>query len=166
MNVTLARQVVISNCIFKNNTADWGGAIGLTGSDALIENCVFEGNSAIRNLEGEGGAIWAQVYTGNVVNCTFRSNTAYRGGAMWLSSWATPDVVNCVFDSNRADDPVWAGGGGGAVYNAYRSPARYISCLFMNNYADSRGGAMEFIGPGTVINCTFRNNFARSGGAA
>ena len=127
------------NCTFKNNQANYGGAIYF--GDAV--NCTFIGNKAIY---GSGGAM----SSGNAQNCTFISNQANddSGGAMHGGF-----AVNCRFIENTARY-------GGAV-NELDDYA--LNCTFIANRASEWGGAAY--GDFKVMNCTFTNNSALDGGA-
>ena len=73
-------SIIISHCIFLNNTAGNGGAIGNWDNAPIISFCVFENNFADENIDccGWGGAIynWGSGSTTKTENCTFIDNNA------------------------------------------------------------------------------------------
>lgn len=83
-------QIFISNCTFIRNSAYDGGALRMSSEYSgvnLIEGCVFENNSAA----SYGGAIALDVKFllfpfANISNCTFRGNSAVRGGGLHIMS--------------------------------------------------------------------------------
>ena len=98
----------IRRCKFLNNRAASGGAVGLNGSTASIENCLFVDNTA----QNEGGAI-ALTNASNLsmYQSTFFQNTADRGGLIhigatteMLGAESIPEVriLNCLLWDNRA----------------------------------------------------------------
>jgi hypothetical protein len=133
-----------------------------------------------------GGAFTAHLSSPILRNCVFRSNYADRGGAVWFGGVGSPIFVNCVFVANTAIT-------GGAVY-AVNTPytVRFSGCVFRDNEASSRGGAIfgynvplvledcviarnvSFLDgggmdltncyPSTVSRCTFYRNRGASGG--
>ena len=136
------------NCTFKNNNANYGGAIYY----GRAINCTFTSNYAYSN----GGAICSGyatncIFTDNVAdacggamngnsafNCTFKNNTAMYGGAINLGS-----AIKCTFMTNNASS--W--GGAGCELSA-------VNCIFKNNHA-SEGGA---IFDGSADSCIFKTD--------
>lgn len=87
----------LSNCAFRNNSAESsGGAIENRGA-LTINSCTFTGNTAA----GEGGAI-RNIGTMSVGTSLFNSNTADRGGAVWVNRTAstTIDLITSRFGGN------------------------------------------------------------------
>ena len=211
-----------SNCVFTDNYASYGGGamhIGYwtTSSvdtsitiQATIKHCTMNGNRA----SGDGGAVL--VYTGNVdvidcnfkdnfawdggaiavgngssdaydytiniyvYNCIFESNTGeYLGGAMSIESIATNFVLeNCTLINNIAMGDGTNGYGGGIGVEIWSKDSEYmlelyiINNKFLNNYADSHGGAIwshhadggnEVI---HIVDCQFTDNTVDGYGGA
>ena len=72
-------EVTVLNSFFYNNTAEFGGAIRLLKSGALIKNCYFEGNTA-----QDGGAIYNSYASLLIENCEFVNNNATgKGGVIY-----------------------------------------------------------------------------------
>ncbi|MBD3348786.1 MAG: hypothetical protein GF400_06280, partial [Candidatus Eisenbacteria bacterium] len=89
----------LNGCSFVENDASAGG--GIYGEDALfdVEGCVFQGNTA-----GMGGAACAQGGVPSFTGADFDENTAavYGGGLALLDAFAS--VEQCSFTSNEAWD--------------------------------------------------------------
>jgi len=132
-----------SQCVFRNNSGDWGGAIYCPEAygDLQIIDSEFTGNQAT----GHGGAaVVERVYhVAEIARCTFEGNSASLAGALYC-------------EGDR-------GGRGGEIF--------VRSCRFLSNTATSYGGALStgMVGytsePVTVEDCTFDGNSARSAGA-
>ena len=136
-----AENIKIKNCNFTNNGgAEAAGALGVYGYNFLIENCIFDSNTAKRYENAYGGA----VQVGSDVEITYGV------------------LRNCVFKNNRAISTNGVShGGAGCVRNG----THYINCVFINNTAD-HGGALTYHSSGSLENCKFYDNTAnRYGGA-
>ena len=139
--IARGKSVTFKDIIFVNANSpnDGGGAILSYAETCTAINCTFNSNFA-RN----GGAI----YNCYAVNCTFNSNSAiHHGGAFCLG-----EAVNCTFNSNSAG---WQGG-------AMRS-GKAVNCTFNHNSASSGYGGAIY--EGSAVNCTFNHNAASDGGA-
>ncbi|OQW95067.1 MAG: hypothetical protein BWK77_08205, partial [Verrucomicrobia bacterium A1] len=121
---------------------------------------LFEANAAGTNL-GKGGGVclvnsWA---TSWVWRCTFRSNTASRGGGVYFEG-TTCFTLNSTFTNNRAGDA----GGGAASYGA---TCLFSECDFSgNDCRDSGGGIFDRQGGLYVSSSKFRRNSATNSGGA
>lgn len=163
---------VIYDCVFGNNSAEFGGAI-FCGSEAEpdIEDCYFEYNTC----GSYGGAIYAaqampviyhSYFTGNTAGingggcslkfgtvatfsmCTFRENSSEQGGAAYCGMTGVPDEPE--------EDAVAADRGLRTVFK---------SCKFFDNEA-TRGGGVFINGFSEVAitYATFAGNTATDGG--
>lgn len=182
-------STIVTNCVFRDNTASWGGAgmanfqcapvvtgcifvdnsASSPGSDGggmynaqsqpRISSCRFEGNMAL----DEGGAI-ANVSGSSlfVVNTSFVENSAYNGGAIRSHNSVTVTIEYCTISGNRAEND------GGGI-NARNSTMFIKGCTFSENTAENwQGGAIynrEVIA--TVLSSSFIENEAikRNAGA-
>jgi len=117
-------QATVADCLFSDNVASGlGGAVQLCNSSSVLIGCKFLRNSA----SDCGGAIWndsstteiagclffanevvfadprgGAVYGSGIMrfrSCTFSSNSAYRGGAFYLSR-ALTTITNCIVWGN------------------------------------------------------------------
>ncbi len=91
-------RLVIDSCEFTDNSADGGGALSLTFTDAVISYSCFVGNSA-----HSGGAVDASFISPMISGCVFESNTALNNGGVVSLFEASPIMTNCVLSRNSAD---------------------------------------------------------------
>lgn len=161
-----------------------GGGVLIQGSSPLIERCWIMGN----RVRGEGGGVWAGGGSRpRFVSCRFASNSAERGGAVYLRD--SPSVfASCRFRDNTA---MYGGGGvfadmgsvctltdcefracraefnGGGVY-VYDTSLRFVDCSFVRNSAGFAGGAVYqgFRGEAHFDSCTFQTQVDSVAGGA
>jgi len=72
-------STIFYDCIFMNNTAEYGGAVVCMGN-GYFHGCVMSGNTADR-----GGAIYAAYGGGSYFDCTIVDNHGTEGSAAYLS---------------------------------------------------------------------------------
>ena len=92
----------ISYCIFNNNTADEGGGIcNWEGSSPLLTYCTFFLNLTSIDFDGWGGGMANRNSNPILNNCNFISNTAWDGlsGGM-INFFSRPTLTNCIFWDN------------------------------------------------------------------
>lgn len=139
-------EVVVQNCVFENNSAtSHGGAIRCVDSPARFSQCVFEGNTA----GGGGGAI--DVSYGSAprfYQCIFRDNRAAWGGALSSRGEAEPELTGCRFVRNTATAELGFGGG---VYADVTAQPRFVGCTFEDNHARYGGAIGAFQGSGISV---------------
>ena len=129
----------------------------VTSSGVTIKNLTIKNS----NGQGNGGAIFFENYA-TVEDCNFDNNKANppqryglcNGGAIFF--YGGGHLLNCNFTKNRSD-----GDNGGAVFFSVTRTTIIENCNFIDNYADTAGGAV-YLGEGTIKNCNFKNNVARS----
>lgn len=106
-------KLIVNKCSFRDNTTS---AIETLGPNSSMEmecnNSSFFNNSEFRTATGIGtvpdaGGAMRLIYTKATVNhCSFVSNSAYQGGAIFMDSWQTNgselDLHNCIFWDNQA----------------------------------------------------------------
>lgn len=127
------------NCLFTNNVASQGGAV----CSNTLWNCTLIKNSArFQNITSGGGAVYS-----TLSNCVLVANTCNGGGG----GAAFSTLISCVLSNN-------SGGSGGAICVGMAN-----GCLIVSNQASTGGGAYSNI----LNNCIVRNNraSARGGGA-
>ena len=121
---------------------------------------------------GSGAGMLNYQCAPTVRNCTFKDNSAGKGGAMYnMASRSFPPrrdaaapaplVVDCRFVANCAR------GRGGAVANDLGTSPTFRGCTFIDNSCDAKGGAVynDFGCSPTLVNCLFARNRAASAGA-
>ena len=168
----LAKEIILENCTFMNNTGALGGAV--FAQNALIKNCNFTDNNAtawggsvsinktatIRGCHFEnsyasqhGGAVYAKdliMSDSQLVN-----NEAFFGGAI-DSDYA--DIDSCVLLNNRAVNS------GGAIYVQYNATLNHIICE--NNLAAMFGGSLRVMDTAIVSGSHFSNSTSNDDGGA
>lgn len=152
------QTVVISNCIFTDNTSSiMGGAITVNRAPANIENSIFQNNSA-----GNGGAIAGYGSELTISGCTFDSNIAVQnGGALYndnevVDNELSSSISTCTFTKNTSATQ------GGAI-SINRIPGNIQNCNFQFN-ASERGGALAgFDSDLKISECRFESNHADRG---
>ena len=89
-------DITISNCLFRNCTATYGGGIEIEDSDPTIENSIFLNNA------GAGIDVYGVEANPTITNCTFvdnnNTNSGEYGGIQITDGTAT--IKNCVLWNN------------------------------------------------------------------
>lgn len=97
----------ITNCIIRNNRAEWGGGIFVNQfRHPAVSNCYFLNNFSNQG----GGGIYLWNYASSVIqNCVFDSNHCngtsaswYTGGGLGTQSYCSVKVLNCTFVNNSS----------------------------------------------------------------
>jgi hypothetical protein len=146
-----------------------GGAITVSWSTALIEQCLFDGNSC-ENALGGAVRVIGPTSTATVRDCTFVDNTASStgggsGGAVGVDQDSVTNIDRCGFYNNTAAF-------GGAVSCGFSgtdpTEIHITNSVFSGNEAidgpaiiDGIGGGVllyNSVGPCSVVNCSFSNN--------
>jgi predicted outer membrane repeat protein len=145
---------LIKNCIFRDNSGNWGGAVfSAIYAQPRFENCTF-----LRNTGTRGGAVYAHqdfaVMT--FIGCTFEENSSPEGGALHIRDGAHLVLENCSFARNSST------GTGGAAFVWFAGQV-VRDCVFEDNIASSAGAF--FTGPGSFERTTFRGNSSAGAGA-
>ena len=129
------------SCRFDGNeTTNWyGGAVSITNQSLpQFLDCIFEDN--------DGGPRGGAAFVFNGSDCTFRhcsfeSNVAVKGGAIYCSLNAKPTIENCLMKTNTA-----TGGSGGGVYNDNSVPSLGSNCLESNTESQIVGSYTDLNG--------------------
>ena len=150
--ISCSGELKLTNCIFKNNSADLGGAIfALIGGE--ITNCTFINNTA----KEDGGAIFTPYNKILIFDSSFINNTAVDGGgAIYTLSYS--EITNCTFINNTAKED------GGAIF-ASNDETLIFDSSFINNTALDGGGAIYAQTTLSIIHSNFTYNYALHGGA-
>lgn len=137
----------ISNCVFRDCTAERGGAIWVHTSSPTISDC------RITNCSGSewGGAIYCYHSSGATFQrLVIGRNTGGTGGGMYVWGGA-PDITNCTFYRN-------AGQGGGAVH--CRGSAPNLTQCILAFSTTGKGIACEELAMPVVKHCDIFGNAA------
>ena len=124
-------EAVVSNCVIQGNSANYGGGGVHFGT---LRDCRLGGGSAVFG----GGA-----YESTLTNCVLAGNLGSSGGGA-----ASCTLFNCILSNNVAAD-----GGGEAWSTLYR-------CTLAANSASGGGGDYG----GTLVDCSLSGNSASEGG--
>ena len=133
-------NVIIDNCIFKNNSANYAGAICLFYSDyGCILNCTF-----LNNFASEWGSaiIYSFSNDGIVQNCSFINNSFESHTILWYvasgsmnNSYFDPDFGNIAFFNSHDVDII-----------------KNYSVLVTNNLTINYGNSDIFLASLDIIN--------------
>ncbi len=146
------------------------------GSGSLVETTMADAEilRIVTDIKSVSGGGMLNVHAATIVkNCTFKNNSAGKGGAVynmvtkvWNPGGETeigdsPYFENCLFENNSA------GGRGGAVNSDFFTTPTYVNCQFISNHCDSKGGAVynDMGCPSYFINVLFKDNTAERGAA-
>ncbi len=150
-----------SNVVFKNNSANNGGAIYSYGKLLQIENSKFIGNTS----ESHGGALGVYASSTDIEepkliikDSSFTENTTdANGGAVYLNDTCA-HMRNVDFIGNRS---YATSNGGGAIYST-GALTKLESVRFTNNISGYNGGAMALYSgsQATLFNITAEGNTA------
>jgi hypothetical protein len=140
-----------------------GGGVWCASTNAVINNCILDSNSAFRQGSGgyrgtlndctiSGNSTWygAGVNSAILSNCTLIGNSAYIAGGGAYSSI----LVNCALNGNSATDPNGSWGGG-----AYQ--CLMTNCTITGNSSTLNAGG---VGASVLYNCLLTGNSAVVGG--
>lgn len=147
----------LSGCNFSWNSAKVGGGVynyfsGLATPNPRILNTVFTGNSTL--ADGQGGALANWNVHPVIYNCSFTTNSASFGGAIWNQSTSVGGTLaNSLFAGNSATDS------GGAIY----CPSDAYHCTFVGNTAADGAAIYDIVG-NVLRNCILYGNNATSQG--
>ena len=141
----------LQNCVFKNNTARFGGGLAYQSGDVTLTNCVFINNNAIVN----GGGTFVNFGSNTTMtNCVFANNVSGSdGGAAVINE--DSQITNCTFYGNRAV------GAGGSISFTSVGNANVVNSIFTGNLSSSsRGRQLDITGGG---NLTIDHNVIEGG---
>ena len=150
---------------FKENSAGYGGAITAHNATLILENTIFDENSA----QKIGGALNAAHSTLIINNCTFKDGNIdsgsgsdrRRGGAIYAEQFDEDNemvITNTEFKNNYVYND------GGAVYINGQAKVLIEDSKFSKN-AGSGGAIVCDIANVTIRNTEFNENHGSEGGA-
>ena len=149
---------------FTNNNAKDGdcGALyigvgtGTAGAHSVIDNVLFENNTAYSN----GGALSGAASNVDITNDKFKNNSAWYGGAIYWNGGANVNIDKNEFIANSANSA-------GAVDIYGTKNANIHNSVFVNNTATKQAGAVWFNSEGgSIYSCDFTNNKAGTNAGA
>ena len=119
-----------------------GGAIYCEISSPTITNCTITGNRA-----RDGGGIYCWYDSSpTITNCVITGNSAERyGGGIYCWEFSSPTITNCIISSNTTGEGRWREhDGGGGIYCEEGSNLRIDKCTITGNKTFGYGGAVYF----------------------
>lgn len=153
-------EATLDRVTMRNNQTDSSGGVVTVYNRLLVQNSIFQSNSATStpSIAAKGAAISIEGGTVEVHNSTFSGNTVSgntgTGGAISVNS-GTLLVSGSDFHNNSAPD-------GGAIYLAQNTQVTVTQTLFDNN-SGGYGGAIESWGTLNLEYSTLSNNKATVG---
>ena len=134
---------LMQNNVFNNNVASSGGAIKMLGMvEFTIKNCLFDGNLANGNINGNGGAIYYDSAQMNppslfhqlVIGSTFANNESNdTGGAVFSKDMPTTYINNTFYNNKAANNGNTLGGGDCRASNATMCTTNLYHNTFLDN---------------------------------
>ena len=144
-SLTIDKDANDNKVYFTNNSADWGGAVAVSGADTelSVKNAEFELNSA--DVAGGAISIANNIKSAIIDSVKFgdtsKGNTAAgAGGAVWFGIDGA--ITNSTFIANSSTSATTDSDGGGALFVGGASDLVVIGSKFDSNVSASRGGAI------------------------
>ncbi|MES2836451.1 MAG: choice-of-anchor Q domain-containing protein [Bacteroidota bacterium] len=133
----------ISNCIIKNNQADYGGAIF---NDNNSKPAILRSQMLNNSAYGDGAAVYSNYNSAaSITNCLIKGNSATNyGGAVYSNFMSDNKITNSTLVNNTA------GLDGGALV-ANSSTISMANSIVLNNTASSNAGVYAFNAGATNI---------------
>lgn len=130
----------IKDCIIKNSSANYGGAIACISSSPTITNCTIKSNSATF----DGGAIYCYNASPAINDCNLSYNQADNGGGIYCSNNASMTITDSVIYNNTAAI------NGGGIYCLSSTPA-ISNTTIKNNDSEGYGGGIYCLSSAPTI---------------
>ncbi len=152
---------IIKKCLFTNNRALRGGAIGCeVDANVTIIGCEISNNIALLDFGngGDGGGIHIHYSTAIIEDCLISNNQAYAaGGGIYNIGIDVNSLIlkRCKIINNYANITASASGGGIMCYGSIN----IIGCLIADNTSKSSGGGLRLINEiSSISECTIAGN--------
>jgi parallel beta-helix repeat protein/predicted outer membrane repeat protein len=146
---------LISNCNFVGNNSSAGGAIAYDIGGAIIENCLFDRNSALFPGYGWGGALYFKYGDATVTRCTFSGNFSDENGGAIAINMAEAEFRNCTISGNSAL------GNGGGLFVHWSAGIVVENCIVEGNFGN---GGLYGDGEFSFSNISFGDFYNNEGG--
>jgi hypothetical protein len=150
---------VFTDCEFTANSAvHSAGAIGAPGDGLVMSGCVFRENTAPSGGAVGVGSYYAGAREATISHCVFEGNTATSAaGALGVHGPVT--IEDCLFHGNSVSQPTYSDLGGGGALCATGTGAHIRGCTFSANWCAGDGGAVALGDTvADVSGCTFWGN--------
>ncbi|PKN90958.1 MAG: hypothetical protein CVU44_21875 [Chloroflexi bacterium HGW-Chloroflexi-6] len=142
---------VLTDVIFLNNIAKYGGGMRNFNSSPTLTNVTFSNNSASNG----GGMYNAENSDSMLSNVTFNANTATQAGGGMKQLKSSPVLANVTFSANSADE-------GGGMYNFENSSPTLTNVVIAN----STNGGDCLNGFGAALNPSSSHNLIEDAASA
>jgi len=131
-------NMTISHSTMENNSANWGGGIYVSYSDAYIHDCIVNGNISYNN----GGGIYVTHSAPTIENCLIFDNhcdgpgSGFGGGGVCFNHGSPGQLIGCTVYGNDS------GVNGGGVSINDNSNVEVINCTISGNSTLELGGGI------------------------
>lgn len=143
----------LTDLILTGNYSYWnGGALCLSGSDAVLRNITVVDNYAFQ----AGGGVFLAKSSPTILNMLLSNNQANRGGGLYMEGSAPTLSHGTIADNEASDD-------GGGLYISESFPT-ITNITFLANTADYGGAIYSTSSSPTIANSVIVNNTADYGG--
>lgn len=173
---TISGDIGVTGTFTDNNYHVFKSDAGIDSSAVLDGIAVVAGYADGTGVDSMGGGLH-NLGSPRIVNCSFSSNSAVTGGAIYTAT-GSPIISKSLFHSNSANvgGAVYADGplslvnttlrnnlattSGGAVLVATASQLRMTNCVLSGNQAQFGAGYYQAVvgASATISNCTFNEN--------
>ena len=146
---SISGNLTVTNCTFRNNSAENGGGMYNNYASPKLTNCTFIKNSASKS--GAGISNWFDCNP-TLTDCMFNGNSSlYYGGGMLNDIGSFARMRKCTFSKNSARY-------GGAIYSGEESGSILMNCTFAGNSAYQGGGMCNYFSTIILANCLLWGN--------
>lgn len=125
-------SIEMAGCIFRNNIAEYGGALALIRSNVFLSNLTITDNVAFKH--GGGFYLNSRGIDGEILlsDSVIENNVAHQtGGGMYLENYKDLFIESVIFKNNTA-----AQTGGGAILRGNKILQPFFNnCTFIENEA-------------------------------
>jgi len=97
-------RLILRNCIFRDNTAHYGGGLYVDNQKLSLKRCTFTANNAIQGTDGGwGGGMRGHYAQIDMDQCKFIGNDAeYSGGGIFLTGNCQIEITQSVIAGNTS----------------------------------------------------------------
>ncbi len=129
-------SAVIESCTIKDNIYyNNGGGISCLSSSPTIIDCIIKGNNIPGSYAAFGGGIFTNVSSPTITNCSIEYNEGYYGGGIYCSYSSTPVINDSIIRYNDT-----ASHGGGIVARFAGCSITVNNCVVAFNHGYNDGG--------------------------
>jgi len=128
-------NVIINNCIIKNNSCTGSGAGVMLNAGGIVRNTLIKNNTHTTGPNGGGGVFCSSSTTGiysYIENCEITGNTStIRGAGISVQGNITTYITACKIYNNQAIDGTTLKAGGSIYINSTAN--QITNCIIYNN---------------------------------